>query len=81
MTPADQPAGNRTFAVPLADGWPVEAVFYPTGTLCLSTQAGCAVGCLSRASGARGLHRNLTISTPFRSMTPSGRLSWPLPNQ
>ncbi|HSH68995.1 MAG TPA: radical SAM protein [Deferrisomatales bacterium] len=52
---------NRTFAVSLADGWAVEAVFYPTGTLCLSTQVGCAVGCPFCASGGRGLHRNLTV--------------------
>jgi adenine C2-methylase RlmN of 23S rRNA A2503 and tRNA A37 len=53
-------SANHLFAVPLADGTAVEAVFYPTGTLCLSTQVGCALGCPYCASGARGLTRNLT---------------------
>lgn len=50
---------NRRFAVELADGLRIEAVWYPSGTLCLSTQAGCALGCPFCASGRKGLRRNL----------------------
>ncbi len=56
-----QTAANHKFAVPLADGLAVEAVWYPSGTLCLSTQAGCALRCPFCASGASGLRRNLHV--------------------
>ena len=52
---------NQRFLVPLSDGLQVEAVYYGSGTLCLSSQAGCAVGCPFCASGAKGLLRNLTL--------------------
>jgi len=52
--------GNDRFVVPLADGSCVEAVWYPTGTLCLSSQVGCPLGCPYCASGAGGLLRNLS---------------------
>jgi 23S rRNA (adenine2503-C2)-methyltransferase len=45
------------------DGQSVETVLIPTekrATACLSTQAGCAVGCAFCASGQGGLKRNLT---------------------
>ncbi len=45
----------------LSDGLSVEAVYYGSGTLCISTQVGCAVGCPFCASGSRGLKRNLTL--------------------
>jgi len=51
---------NARFLVPLADGLSVEAVYYGSGTLCISSQAGCAVGCPFCASGSRGLLRNLS---------------------
>ena len=50
---------NDKFVVPLADGAQVEAVYYGSGTLCLSSQVGCAVGCPFCASGADGFRRNL----------------------
>ncbi|MDA8163611.1 MAG: radical SAM protein [Desulfobacteraceae bacterium] len=54
---------NDRFGVSLADGLIVEAVAYGGApTLCLSTQAGCALGCAFCASGRRGLKRNLTRS-------------------
>ena len=53
---------NRKFPVPLEDGLQVEAVWYGSGTLCLSTQAGCALGCPFCASGRLGLRRNLTLA-------------------
>ncbi len=59
FVPFDQ--GNEKFVIPLGDVR-VEAVWYGSGTLCLSSQAGCAVGCPFCASGARGLRRNLSPS-------------------
>ena len=56
------PDGTRKMAVLLADGLLVEAALIPSGkrrTLCLSTQAGCPVGCRFCASGIGGLARNL----------------------
>jgi 23S rRNA (adenine2503-C2)-methyltransferase len=41
----------------------VEAVFIPEddrGTLCVSSQAGCAVGCRFCSTGHQGFSRNLT---------------------
>ena len=56
------PDGTRKMALLLADGVTVEAALIPSGkrrTLCLSTQAGCPVGCRFCASGIGGLLRNL----------------------
>lgn len=53
---------NLRFLIPLEDGLGVEAVYYGSGTLCLSSQAGCGVGCPFCASGAKGLLRNLTLA-------------------
>lgn len=52
---------NHKLSITLEDGLVVEAVYYPSGTLCISSQAGCAVGCPFCASGLRGLRRNLTL--------------------
>jgi 23S rRNA (adenine2503-C2)-methyltransferase len=53
-------SANSRFLAPLADGLGVEAVYYGSGTLCISSQAGCAMGCPFCASGSRGLLRNLS---------------------
>jgi 23S rRNA (adenine2503-C2)-methyltransferase len=55
--------GTEKFLVKLTDGNIVECVLmrYNYGnTLCVSTQAGCAMGCAFCASGKSGLIRNLT---------------------
>ncbi|MEZ4455516.1 MAG: 23S rRNA (adenine(2503)-C(2))-methyltransferase RlmN [Gemmatimonadales bacterium] len=47
----------------LADGEAVESVLIPSGTrrtLCISSQAGCALGCVFCATGRMGFRRNLT---------------------
>ena len=47
----------------VGDGNAVEAVFIPEddrGTLCVSSQAGCAVGCRFCSTGHQGFSRNLT---------------------
>ena len=45
--------------VELADGQLVESVLLPRGGLCVSTQVGCAVGCVFCMSGRDGLLRQL----------------------
>ena len=59
----DSPDGTVKLRVNLADGHAVETVLIPEGdrlTLCLSAQAGCAVGCGFCATATLGLARNLT---------------------
>lgn len=53
-------SNNLKFLVPLADGLAVEAVWYGSGTLCVSSQVGCALGCPFCASGFGGLRRSLS---------------------
>ena len=45
--------------VELSDGQMVESVLLPRGGLCVSTQVGCAVGCIFCMSGRNGLLRQL----------------------
>lgn len=55
--------GTRKFLFGLADGNAVESVFmkYKYGnSICISSQAGCRMGCAFCASGIMGLERNLT---------------------
>jgi 23S rRNA (adenine2503-C2)-methyltransferase len=55
--------GTRRYLLRLRDGKTVEAVFMPEterGTVCISTQAGCAVGCQFCLTALLGLERNLT---------------------
>jgi 23S rRNA (adenine2503-C2)-methyltransferase len=59
---------NIRLLVPLDDGLRVEAVYYGSGTLCLSTQAGCALGCRFCASARGGLRRNLTLLELLRQV-------------
>lgn len=57
--------GTQKFLFQLDDGNQIESVFmkYRYGnTVCLSTQAGCKMGCKFCASGLLGLSRNLTPS-------------------
>ena len=55
--------GTRKFLFDVGGGNAVEAVFIPEddrGTLCVSSQAGCAVGCRFCSTGHQGFSRNLT---------------------
>lgn len=55
--------GTRKFLFELADGVTVEAVLIPEGdrlTACISSQAGCGIGCAFCATALGGLIRNLT---------------------
>lgn len=51
--------GSVRLLVTLADGQMVESVLLPRGGLCVSTQVGCAVGCLFCMTGRDGLKRQL----------------------
>jgi 23S rRNA (adenine2503-C2)-methyltransferase len=55
--------GTRKYLWRLADGEAVESVLIPSGsrrTLCISSQAGCALGCVFCATGRMGFRRNLS---------------------
>ena len=55
--------GTRKWLLDVGLGNAVEAVFIPEGdrgTLCVSTQAGCAVNCAFCSTGRQGFNRNLT---------------------
>jgi 23S rRNA (adenine2503-C2)-methyltransferase len=55
--------GTEKYAIRLADGNIIEAVWIPMGrhaTVCISSQVGCPVQCRFCASGADGLIRNLS---------------------
>jgi 23S rRNA (adenine2503-C2)-methyltransferase len=55
--------GTRKYLWRLADGEAVESVLIPSGgrrTLCISSQAGCALGCTFCATGRMGFRRNLS---------------------
>ena len=51
--------GSARLLVELADGQTVESVLLPHGGLCVSTQVGCAVGCVFCMTGRSGLRRHL----------------------
>ena len=54
--------GTRKWLLDVGQGNAVETVFIPEvsrGTLCISTQAGCAVNCLFCSTGKQGFARNL----------------------
>ena len=51
--------GAARLLVELADGQTVESVLLPRGGLCVSSQAGCAVGCSFCMTGRSGLLRQL----------------------
>jgi 23S rRNA (adenine2503-C2)-methyltransferase len=57
--------GTIKWLFDVGDGNAVETVFIPEddrGTLCVSSQAGCAVGCRFCSTGHQGFSRNLTIA-------------------
>ena len=57
--------GTRKWLFDVGNGNAVESVFIPEddrGTLCISTQAGCAMGCLFCSTGKQGFNRNLTTA-------------------
>jgi 23S rRNA (adenine2503-C2)-methyltransferase len=56
--------GTRKWLIDVGQGNAVETVFIPEenrGTLCISTQAGCAVNCRFCSTGKQGFSRNLSV--------------------
>jgi len=57
--------GTQKFLWDLGDGEAIESVLIPEGkrrTLCISSQAGCALGCVFCATGRMGFRRNLNAA-------------------
>jgi len=57
--------GTRKFVIELEQGNRVESVFIPEGqrgTLCISTQVGCALDCKFCSTGKQGFFRDLTVA-------------------
>ena len=57
--------GTEKFLWALDDGEAIESVLIPEGkrrTLCISSQAGCALGCVFCATGRMGFRRNLSVA-------------------
>ncbi len=57
--------GTRKWLLDVGTGNAVETVFIPEtsrGTLCISSQAGCALECSFCATGRQGFNRNLTVA-------------------
>lgn len=57
--------GTQKWLVRLADGNGIEMVFIPEkdrGTLCISSQAGCALNCTFCSTAQQGFNRNLAVS-------------------
>ena len=57
-------AGTLKFVTQLKDGLTIESVIIPMkhySTLCVSTQAGCRMGCIFCETAKQGFHRNLVV--------------------
>jgi 23S rRNA (adenine2503-C2)-methyltransferase len=57
--------GTRKWLLDVGRGNAIETVFIPEedrGTLCVSSQAGCAMNCLFCSTGRQGFNRNLTTA-------------------
>ena len=57
--------GTRKWLLNVGTGNAVEAVYIPEenrGTLCISTQAGCALDCSFCSTGKQGFNRNLSVA-------------------
>jgi 23S rRNA (adenine2503-C2)-methyltransferase len=57
--------GTRKWVLRLADGNCIETVFIPEddrGTLCVSSQVGCALNCSFCSTAQQGYNRNLTVA-------------------
>lgn len=69
--------GTEKLLLALADGQEIECVLIREGsrrTICISTQVGCAMGCVFCASGLDGVVRNLTTGEIVEQMLRLGRL-------
>src|SRR5882762_9264840 len=57
--------GTRKWLLDVGNGNAIDTVFIPEddrGTLCISTQAGCALDCAFCSTGKQGFNRNLSVA-------------------
>jgi 23S rRNA (adenine2503-C2)-methyltransferase len=69
--------GTRKFLFDVGNGNAVETVFIPEtdrGTLCISSQAGCALDCAFCSTGRQGFNRNLTTAEIIGQLWQANRL-------
>lgn len=69
--------GTRKFLFDVGNGNAIETVFIPEdrrGTLCVSTQAGCALECAFCSTGRQGFNRNLAVSEIVGQLWMANRL-------
>ena len=69
--------GTRKFLFDVGGGNAVETVFIPEddrGTLCVSTQAGCALDCAFCSTGKQGFNRNLSVAEIIGQLWQAKRL-------
>ncbi|MBL8489281.1 MAG: 23S rRNA (adenine(2503)-C(2))-methyltransferase RlmN, partial [Rhodocyclaceae bacterium] len=69
--------GTRKFLFDVGAGNAVETVFIPEedrGTLCVSTQAGCALECAFCSTGRQGFNRNLTAAEIIGQLLQANRI-------
>ena len=69
--------GTRKWVLKLDDGNQVETVYIPEndrGTLCVSSQVGCALDCSFCSTGRRGFNRNLTTAEIIAQVWIASRL-------
>ncbi|HQU45138.1 MAG TPA: 23S rRNA (adenine(2503)-C(2))-methyltransferase RlmN [Pirellulales bacterium] len=69
--------GTEKLLLQLSDGQQIECVLIREGkrrTICISTQVGCAMGCVFCASGLEGVARNLTSGEIVEQMLRLARL-------
>lgn len=65
VSASEAPDGTRKWLLSVGDGNAIETVFMPEvnrGTLCVSSQVGCALECAFCATGRQGFNRNLTTA-------------------
>ena len=82
--------GTRKWLLDVGTGNAVEAVFIPEesrGTLCVSTQAGCALDCAFCSTGKQGFNRNLSVAEIIgqlwwanRELGKDNEGNWPISN-
>ncbi|MDQ1362217.1 MAG: rRNA (adenine2503-C2)-methyltransferase, partial [Pseudomonadota bacterium] len=69
--------GTRKWALRLHDGNVIETVFIPEddrGTLCISSQVGCALDCSFCSTARQGFSRNLTVAEILAQIWLAGKL-------
>ena len=65
VSSSDASDGTRKWLLSVGSGNAIETVFIPEfnrGTLCVSSQVGCALECAFCATGRQGFNRNLTVA-------------------